>query len=224
MTGPQTAVKFSDAECLHWEGLFRDFLNSNATSESDSAHDIAHIQRVVKTATRFCESESADLRIVWPAAWLHDCVHVPKNSPDRSRASAMAADAAVDFLASQNFDADLLPHIHHAIHAHSFSAAIACESIEARVLQDADRIDALGAIGIARCFAVGGKLGQQFYSVDDPFCETRAADDSQFTIDHFYVKLLTLGESMQTPSGKAEAQRRTDYMSGFLRQLEQEIS
>ncbi|MFT5880492.1 MAG: hypothetical protein ACI86X_001620 [Moritella sp.] len=113
--------------------------------------------------------------------------------------------------------------IHHAIVAHSFSANVTPVTVEAKVLQDADRMDALGAIGIARCLLVGGKLDRQLYSRLDPLCEQREPDDNVYTIDHFFTKLLTLGESMQTQTAKTEAARRSHYMRGFLTQLQSEL-
>ena len=105
---------------------------------SDSGHDIDHVRRVVTNARSISASENADLRIVLPAAWLHDCVNVPKNSPLRSQASRLAASKASDFLRSILFTEELIDPIAHCILAHSFSAGVPCESLEARVVQDAD--------------------------------------------------------------------------------------
>ena len=190
---------------------------------ADAAHDLAHLSRVVASAERLSIEEGATLDVVMPAAWLHDCVHVPVTSPDRSRASVMAGDAAMQFLRSVGYPAALLDGIHHAIAAHSFTARIAPRTVEARVVQDADRLDALGAIGIARCLMLGGQLGRQLYDRDDPFAERRAPSDAVSSIDHFYTKLLTLADTMQTASGRREARRRTDYMSAYLQQLRSEL-
>lgn len=190
---------------------------------ADAAHDGAHLARVVASAERLAVEEGAALDVVMPAAWLHDCVHVPVTSPDRPRASMMAGDAAVDFLASIGYDAALLDAIHHAIAAHSFSAKIAPRSVEARVVQDADRLDALGAIGIARCLMLGGQMGRTLYDRDDPFAERRPPTDAVSSIDHFYTKLFTLADTMQTQSGRREARRRTEYMSAYLQQLRSEL-
>ncbi|KPV47878.1 hypothetical protein SE17_41085, partial [Kouleothrix aurantiaca] len=127
-----------------WAGRCEQFL-AGAQHPADAAHDLAHIRRVVGTATALAAAENADLWIVVPAAWLHDCVIVPKNSPDRARASGMAADAATEFLRGAGYPPEFLPGIHHAIEAHSFSARIAPRTPEARVVQDADRLDAIGA-------------------------------------------------------------------------------
>lgn len=190
---------------------------------ADKAHDTDHIERVVATATQLAREEGANMDILLPAAWLHDCVAVPKNHPQRKQASLLAADRAIEFLTEIDYPSEHYDGIHHAIVAHSFSANITPTTLEAKILQDADRMDALGAIGIARCILVGGKLDRQLYDAVDPLSEHREPDDEVFTIDHFFVKLLTLGESMQTQAAKAEAQRRSDYMRGFLTQLKSEV-
>jgi uncharacterized protein len=191
--------------------------------EGDVAHDLDHIERVVLNAKAIGEAEGADRRIVVPAAWLHDCVSVPKNSPHRWEASALAAAEAVRLLRSWGADDLPLDEIKHAIHAHSFSAGVPAESLEARVIQDADRLDALGAIGLARCVMLGGALGRPLYVASDPFCQTREPDDLAATIDHFYTKLLHLADRFQTDAGRLEAHRRTDVLRRFLTDLEHEL-
>ncbi|QFI39082.1 HD domain-containing protein [Moritella marina ATCC 15381] len=201
--------------------LFIEFLTQ--LGSADRAHDIDHIERVVATARLLAASEGADLAILEPAAWLHDCVSVAKDHPQRKQASLLAANHAIEFLQQIDYPAQYHEAIHHAIVAHSFSANITPESLEAKILQDADRMDALGAIGIARCILVGGKLNRQLYSSIDPLCESREPDDSVYTLDHFFTKLLRLGDSMQTSAAKAEAQRRSIYMRDFLTQLQSEL-
>jgi uncharacterized protein len=160
---------------------------------------------------------------VMPAAWLHDCVHVPVTSPDRPRASLMAGDTAVEFLARIGYPEALLDQIHHAIAAHSFSAKILPTTSEARVVQDADRLDAIGAVGIARCLMLGGQMGRALYDVNDPFAERRTPEDRISSLDHFYTKLLTLASTMQTVAGRAEADRRTAFLHAYLEQLRSEL-
>ena len=190
---------------------------------SDTAHDISHIKRVIKNSVYLTDSEGADRVITLPAACLHDCVSVPKNSPLRSSSSRLAAEQASEFLGGIDYPADHIPAVAHAIEAHSFSAGIPCRTIEARVLQDADRLDALGAIGIARCLLVGGKLDRPLLDPDDPFCERREPDDTRYTLDHFYTKLLKLPDTMQTESGRLEAKRRAALMRRYLDDLMLEI-
>ncbi|WP_338324780.1 HD domain-containing protein [Pseudoalteromonas phenolica] len=157
---------------------------------ADAGHDLAHVQRVVTAAKLLAEKEQADLQVVVAAAWLHDCVAVAKNSPLRSQASKLAADKASEFLTSIDFASEKLSAVHHAIVAHSYSANVKAETLEAKIVQDADRLDSLGAIGIARCFTVGGAMHRSVYNVDDPFCEYREPDDYSYTVDHFYNKLF----------------------------------
>jgi len=190
---------------------------------SDPAHDITHVQRVVQNTLILTEAENGNAAISIPAAWLHDCVSVAKDSPLRQQASKLAADEAIRFLESIRYSPGLLPQIHHAIEAHSFSANIPTKTLEASIVQDADRLEAVGAIGIARCFLTGGSMGTPLYEPSDPFADDRELDDKSFTLDHFYCKLLGLADTMKTEAGKAEAIRRTDYMKAFLQQLGMEI-
>lgn len=205
-----------------WEQRFVRFLASRP-AHTDPAHDLTHIRRVVANARMLATAEGAQLEIVLPAAWLHDCVTVPKDSPQRNSASTLAARTASAFLREHGFQELYIPAIAHAIEAHSFSAGIAPRTSEARVVQDADRLDALGAIGIARCLMLGGALGTALYAPREPFPHTRQPDDTAYVIDHFYRKLLKLADTMQTATGQAEARHRTAFMQQFLRQLDHEI-
>ena len=202
-----------------WERRCREQL---AASVGDAAHDLAHVERVVGNARALAATEGARLEVVLPAAWLHDCVSVPKDSPQRASASRLAAAQAGQWLGEWHYPAALLPEIAHAIEAHSFSAGIAPRTIEARVVQDADRLDALGAVGLARCLMLGGALGRPLYAADDPWCEHRAPDDRAACVDHFYTKLLQLEGTMQTAGGRHEAQRRTAFLRQFLAELKRE--
>ena len=163
------------------------------------------------------------MEIVLPAAWLHDCATISKDSPLRSTASALAARTADDFLRDSGYPARLIPDVRHAIEAHSFSAEITPQTLEAMVVQDADRLDALGAVGIARCLMLGGAMGRPLYDPDEPFRDARIPDDVANVLDHFYVKLLRISSTMTTAAGQAEARRRTEFMREYLRQLGWEI-
>ena len=95
--------------------------------------------------------------------------------------------------------------------------------MEARIVQDADRLDSLGAIGLARCFSVSAQLGhRQFYN-PDLFCETTEPDDTKYTTDHFHIKLFKLADTMNTEAGKTEAKRRAQVMRNYLEELSKEI-
>ncbi|MBC8149549.1 MAG: HD domain-containing protein, partial [Verrucomicrobiaceae bacterium] len=171
-----------------WSSQFRDWLS--VQQEGDPAHDLQHIERVVLNTRHLAGEEGLGLEVLLPAAWLHDCVHVAKDSPNRSKASVMAADRAVEYLEEVGYPAEYFEAIHHAIEAHSFSAGIETRTMEAQVLQDADRLDALGAVGLSRCLMLGGYMGSELMSRVDPFCESREPEDAKFAVDHFYRKLL----------------------------------
>ena len=213
-----------------WEKTFETKIRSSSAEEAariggnDPAHDHAHFQRVVTTAKRLAELEGAQLEIVIPAAWLHDIVNVPKDDPRRSIASKLSGEEAVRFLRAVGYPGEYLEPIRHAIEAHSFSAKIAANTMEAAVVQDADRLDGLGAIGIARVFIVGGLLRRQIYEPNDPFATSdRALDDREFTVDHFFVKLFKTADSLQTAAGKEEGRRRVESMRGYLKELGREL-
>lgn len=206
-----------------WENAFS-IEAERLMKEADSGHDLAHIRRVVTNAIMLGSREQANLNILLPAAWLHDCVAVAKNSPERSLASRMAANQALRSLAAMNYPNRYFGDIEHAIVAHSFSAGIPPETCEAKVLQDADRLEAVGAIGIARCFMTGGAMHQQIMHPTEPFPVERRPDDNVYSVDHFFLKLLGLHKTMQTESGKIECQRRTHFLIEFLRQLGSELN
>lgn len=196
---------------------------AEVASSDDPAHDLLHFKRVVKLAKSLCEIEKAQFEVVIPAAWLHDFVNVPKNDPRRSMASTLSADKAIEFLKEISYPEKYFDQIHHAIAAHSFSANIDTKTIEAKIVQDADRLDGLGAIGIARCFATAGILKRPFYSESDPFCSERMPDDLRFTVDHFFAKLFKVAQSMKTKSGHLEAMKRVDVMQRYLNDFASEI-
>ena len=204
-----------------WTAIFQKWLQEE--DESDPAHDLAHIERVVKNARILCAAEAANWDIVHPAAWLHDCVFVAKDSPDRARASTLSADHAIQLLKEAGYPSEHLEAIPHAIAAHSFSANIETKTLEAMVLQDADRLDALGAFGLSRCLMLGGHMNSELMSREDPFCETREPDDAKYVIDHFYRKLLTLEDTMKTTAGRKLAKERADVLRDFLAQLRREL-
>lgn len=192
-------------------------------NECDPSHRIDHVLRVVEAAKRLATAEGARLEVVLPAAFLHDAVPVAKSSPLRTQASRLSAKKANILLQGWDYPQELIPEIMHAVEAHSFSAGIIPLTLEAQVVQDADRLDSLGAMGIYRTIAVGTSLGRPLYSLVEPFPGHREADDRRFTLDHFYKKLLGLKNTMQTKAGRKEADRRTQTMQRFLEALADEI-
>lgn len=191
---------------------------------TDGAHDLGHLDRVWRSCRLIAMDEpGADYDVLAAAAYFHDAVNLPKDSPDRAQASRLSADLAVRELAAMGFAAGKLPAVHHAIAAHSFSARIAPETVEARILQDADRLEALGAIGLARMFMVTGQMGGGLFDAADPMALHRPLDDRRFALDHLEVKLFGLVDTMQTATGRAIAAERAEWMHSFRTRLLSEI-
>ncbi len=191
--------------------------------DNDSAHDFDHVMRVYRNAQKICKKEKANEKLVLCAALLHDIISYPKSDKRSKISSTESAKKSKIILKRYNFTHDEILIISDAIRDHSFSQNKTSESIVGKILQDADRLDAIGAIGIARVFTTGGSLKRPFYNTDDPFCKTRKPDDKTWTVDHFYQKLLKLESLMNTKSGKMEAKKRTKVLKEFLNQLKQEV-
>lgn len=191
--------------------------------DNDSAHDFAHIMRVYKNAQMICKKERVNKKLVLCAVLLHDVVSYPKSDKRSKLSSIQSAEKSKKILKKFNFDNEEIQVISDAIRDHSFSQNKIPSTIVGKILQDADRLDAIGAIGIARVFAVGGSEKRPFYNVKDPFCTNRLPDDKIWTLDHFYQKLLKLESLMNTKSGKIEAKKRTKILNNFLNQLKNEI-
>ena len=184
----------------------------HATEGDDGSHDVAHLLRVYRNAMRIHAVEGGDGQVLAAAVLLHDCVAVEKNSPLRSQASRLAADKAAGVLDGLGWRAQDIATVAHAITTHSFSANIAPETLEAKILQDADRLDAIGMVGAARCFYVAGRMGSALYDAADPEAKDRPLDDRAYAIDHFAAKLFKLADGFQTVEGARLALERHDRL------------
>jgi len=211
-------------ELVQWQQRFESWLDEHHASD-DSAHDISHFRRVWMTARKIMIHHQADPLVVLTACYFHDIVSLPKNHPERSQSSRLAARKTRDILHRDfpDFPPDRFAAVEHAIEAHSFSAGIAPQSIEAKIVQDADRLEALGAIGLARVFAVSGGLGVALFDAEDPFADARSLDDRAFALDHFQTKLLRLPDTMQTDVGRELAQHNADFLVHFMAKLSAEL-
>ena len=190
---------------------------------NDPAHDFDHIMRVYKNAQQIIKKEKVNETLVLSAVLLHDVVSFPKSDKHSKNSSIESAKKAKTILKKYDFTLDEITIVCDAISEHSFSQKKIPKTIEGKILQDADRLDALGAIGIIRVFATGGSLRRPFYNLDDPFCKKRIPNDKTWTLDHFFEKLLKLEFLMNTKSGKIEAKKRTKILKNFLKQLKHEI-
>ena len=202
------------------DGLLDDV---RAMMGKDPAHDFEHVMRVCANAGMICNLEGVDDRLVLCAALLHDVVSYPK-SDRRSKSSALESAAVAEtILGRHGFLAEDIGIVSEAIRCHSFSSGVVAKTMESMILQDADRLDALGAVGLARVFSTGGALGRGLYDPDDPFCKNRDPDDTVWTVDHFFQKLLKLESLMNTESGKTVARTRTRLLREYLKHLGDEI-
>ncbi|EZP32111.1 HD domain-containing protein [Pseudomonas sp. RIT288] len=189
----------------------------------DGAHDLAHLQRVWHNVRTLHQTEGGDLQVLLAAVLLHDCVAVEKNSPLRAQASRLAAEKASMVLANLHWPDSTISAVTHAIEAHSFSANITPLTLEAKLVQDADRLDSLGMLGVARTFYVAGRMGSALYDPLDPEAKERDYDDTRFCLDHFQTKLLHLADGFQTATGQRLAQIRHQRLKGFMEQFKEEI-
>ena len=207
-------------DLYQWQQRFEAWLSEHH-SQGDAAHDISHFRRVWATAQRLAEESDADRLVILTACYFHDIVSLAKNHPERSRSSAMAAEQTLTILQSDfpDFPPERYAAVLHAIEAHSFSAGMAPRSEEAKIVQDADRLEALGAIGLARVFAVSGALNNILFDADDPFADRRELDDKKYALDHFQCKLLRLPETMQTEKGRAMALHNARFLVQYMAKL-----
>lgn len=210
------------SEITRWESRFQDYLGK--IHFKDSSHDLNHFKRVAKIAFDIAENEKGvDKLVILAAAYFHDIISFPKNDPQRSRASYFASIKAAEILEEMGFPEDKISSVKHCILTHSFSANIDPETIEAKIIQDADRMEAIGAIGLARVFYISGQMGSQLFHSSDPFAKSRELNDKEYAIDHFFKKLLGLKDTMQTLGGKRIAQKRTEVLKTYLDNLKEEL-
>ncbi len=191
--------------------------------KNDPAHDFDHIMRVYKNAEKLSKKERANTKLVLSATLLHDIIKYPKTDKRSKNSSLKSAQEAEKILKKYDFSSNEIKIISDAIRDHSFSRNKTPKTLEGKILQDADRLDAIGAIGIARVFAVSGSEKRPFYNKLDPFCKNRNPDDKEWTLDHFFKKLLKLETMMNTKSAKIEAKRRTKILKNYLSELKKEI-
>lgn len=175
----------------------------NLFSGEGTGHDFFHAERVVKTAKQIAEAENADLFLVELAAWLHDLGDYKLHEGvDRSE------ELVSEFLGKLNLPPNTIRSVNEIISQVSFTKGNRPSSLEAEIVQDADRLDAIGAIGIARCFAYGGKMQREIWNPENP---------EKTTIQHFYDKLLKLKSLMNTEAGRKIAENRHRILEDFLK-------
>ena len=194
---------------------------------ADSVHDFDHIVRVVALAERIGQQEGAEMAIVRTAALLHDLGRAESQAENLNHA-AVAAEYAGQLLLGWGASQDWVNAVTHAIAAHRFRTLPDPQTLEARVVFDADKLDAIGAIGIARAFAYGGAHQQRLWapleSIDLAEWELNGDDPEAHTPVHeFVVKLSRIKDRLTTFSGREIAEERHAYMQAFYQRLEAEV-
>ena len=205
-----------------FSGLARRLLPYAAKGD-DGAHDATHAERVWRHARTIAQTEGGDGEILLAAAILHDCVTYEKTSPLRRRASTDAAARARFVLEGEDWPAKRIDEVAHAVQAHSRSARVAPRSLEAKILQDADRIDSLGVIGVARCLYIAGRIGGQLYHRADPFAERRPRDETRYALDQLDALAATGTASFHTAAGACIAKRAMRRLRGVIEALHADI-
>lgn len=209
-----------------WLPILLERLRAHLASEPfqrDAAHDLGHILRVARLARQLAEAEGADVETCVAGALLHDLVYRPKNHEESPQTARMAAELVPRWCAETPGLESRAAAIASAVASHSWSGGGEPDSLEAAIVQDADRLEALGAIGVARVFATGASFGAGLWDAEDPWAEARELDDKRWSLDHFERKLLKLAAGMCTPTGQRLAKIREDAMRAYLASLRAEL-
>jgi len=214
----------SDEPFSPCQGFATELLAHVPQDNADGSHDLSHVHRVWANVRRLQAQEGGDLEVLLAATLLHDCVAIEKNSPLRAQASSLSADKASAILIDMGWPRTRVGMVAHAVKTHSFSAGFAPLTLEAKILQDSDRLDAIGMVGVARCFYVSGRMGSALYDFTNPTATGRDYEDTRFAIEHFQTKLLKLATGFQTTEGRRLAAIRHARLESFLAQFMDEIS
>lgn len=219
MSSPSTALPYAPATDLESALLAA----VRARASTDSAHDLAHVLRVTASAQHLALAEGAEREVCVAAALCHELLNLPKGHPESHRSGELCAGEAEALLRATGYSQEHSARAAEAIRTHSWSRGLPPGSLEAAVLQDADRLDAVGALGVARCFATCQQMGRPLYHPEDPFCVRREPEDKLWGVDHFYKKLLRIPHALHTPAARALVQPRRAVMHDFLRALAAEL-
>ena len=203
-------------------GLNRLLRLASDVLDDDPGHNLDHALRVALWTVRIGADDVHPMEAI-AAALLHDLVNLPKDSPDRHLASERSAEAASPHLRDAGFDEAAQGRIQRAIRDHSFSRGAVPQEALGCALQDADRLEALGAIGAFRNISTGTLMDSQYFHAADPWAKERELDDKAYSLDHFFVKLLRLPATMRTEAGRIEATRRARVLITLIDALAEEL-
>lgn len=189
---------------------------------TDPAHDLDHLLRVADWTLTLVD-DAVPRAWAIAAALLHDVVNVSKADPARGKASEQSAAAADKLLATLGWSPEARAAITEAIRQHSWSRGETPTAPLAVALRDADRLEALGVLGLFRCISTGVVFGADYVDRDDPWAADRALDDRRHSIDHLFVKLFRVADGLVLPRARAEGARRVATMQQLCTALGDEL-
>jgi uncharacterized protein len=206
----------------------KDILISLAKREinnNDPSHDFEHALRVLKNAEMIARHEGGDLDVIIPAALFHDVIVYPKDSKNSHRSSDDSAKKTIKLLHKIKLSPKRkINQVAACIRDCSFLKGINHTTLEAKIVQDADWLEATGAISIMRTYSSTGQMKRPFYHAADPFCLKREPESTKYALDLFYSRLLIVEKKMYTSTAKCMARRRTKFLKIFLSELKSELS
>lgn len=197
----------------------------NKMVNNDRSHDINHALRVLAISEKIAKIEVADLDILVPAAIFHDVVCYPKNHPKRFDSQKESAELAAATLNKiELYPKNKIHKVCDSINICSFTKARIPDLIEDKILQDADSLEAMGAISIMRTFSSAGVMNKNFYNQFDPFCKNRRPDEKEYALDLFFSRLLIVHERLHTKTAKVFSKKRILFLKSFLKALRSELT
>jgi uncharacterized protein len=194
------------------------------TNDFFPGHDYQHVMRVYNIARRIGKEEGANMLILEPAVLMHDLGRVDTAKDPSIKHAEASLTYAEKILADTDYYPELHGRILHIIKYHSWKNSDKAKTLEHKIMQDSDKLDALGAIGIMRCLTFSGARGRTDYNPDNMFgSDETLLDDKKYSIDHFYSKLFKLKDLLHTPTARKIAENRHRFMENYLNRMEQEI-
>jgi len=194
-------------------------------SPDDICHDFEHARRVLINAEKIAVAENADFDVIIPAALFHDVVIYPKDGLKANLASDESAEKTGKILQKiKEYPEEKIEKVKTAIRQCSYAKGIMPELLEAKILQDADGLEAMGAIAIMRTFSYYGTLKISFFHPDDPFARKRPLDSKKYALDLFYSRLLNQEKRLHTKTAKKLVKGRHNFLLAFLKELEEEMN
>lgn len=193
-------------------------------SDKDPSHDIQHAIRVLNIVKYIAKREGGDLEILIPGALFHDVICYPKDNPKSKFSAQESAEFAINILSAlEYYPKEKIEGVYTVVNECSFSKGIIPNSLEGKILQEADRLEATGIISIMRTFSSVGQMGKKFYHPEDPFCKDRKPNGKEYGLDLFYERLLKVKDLMYTKTARKIAEIRTKVLHKFLKDFEIEL-